>query len=907
MVRVKGEGPDNARIMFVGEASGRDEDRVGRPFVGAAGRELNRFLESVGIKRRDCYVTNVYKSQPPGNRDPSPEEIAGDAGELWSEITRINPAIVVPLGRIAARQFLGDVDVEDVHGIPHAIDGRIIFTCYHPAAGLHSPDLQAFLQYDFDQLRLLLDGKLAPSAPIDQFPSPAYILQPPQPPRPYPVSGPNWLSRDVMAIDTEGVSGRVWGLSYTIAEGQALVVRAADGPGLALVQQLVDRVGKILLHNALHDLPILAEMGIQIPIGKTVDTMVMAYILCLEPQGLKPLARRHCGMAMQSYPEIVREADRRIAREYLERVVAARVCQTCLGVGAVLVRTARARMAERKCPTCDGDGTLYPKPETQLVRNPDGQLAEYNPQSIGRKIRKTLLAMERSELAEFFDARGWWNDQEPETRAAIEAVVGPIPLVSLDDVEPPEAAIHYSARDADATLRVYHKLQPKIDAMALGPILQMDMDILPMVDRMQRVGWLIDIPHFDRLTTEFEGEIGRLERRLRRLAGHYVNPGSPKQVADLLFRELELPPLKLTKSKTRESTDDKTLESLSLSIDPSDERTTQILDTILHYRELQKLVGTYTRPLPLWADGLGRVHSHFRVTRTASGRLSSFEPNFQNIPIKAKRGRDNGKRIRAGFVCREGWRLGSWDLSQIEMRILAHVSGDLNLIRLFVEGENCPEISADGKCLCHDIHLYTSGLIYRKPVSEVTANERLLAKNVGFGIVYGITSKGLQAQMELRGQHWTEEECQDMIDAYLSRAYPGVRDYMMECEAEARRFGLVRDMFGRVRYLPAVHSTASWVASEAVRQAGNHGIQAGAQGVAKLAMLAVWRVLELVWGQGFQIEPLAQVHDELIFEFEDGLEDLIDPMIKKAFAEAVQLRVPIVSQSNFGLRWSDLK
>ena len=482
-----------------------------------------------------------------------------------------------------------------------------------------------------------------------------------------------------------------------------------------------------------------------------------------------------------------------------------------------------------------------------------------------------------------------------------------MPEVSLEDVEPPAEAVRYSARDADATIRVYADLEPKIKAMKLDRVLEMDLGIVPMVDRMQEVGWLIDVPYFHELTKNFEKQMRQLQNEMNKLAGRWVNPASGDQIAELLFGEYELPIIKMTKSKLRGSTDDKSLEALSMQLRPEDERGSRILGTILHYRELQKLVGTYTRPLPLWARRTGRVHPHLRLTRTASGRLASFSPSLQNIPIKPKRGRDNGKQIRAGFICGEGRRLGGWDLNQIEMRVLAHESGDPNLTKLFVQGAMCVERDSEGKCLCHDIHRYTASLIYRKGVAEITDDERLLAKNIGFGIIYGITAKGLKAQMDVRGQRWTESECQDMIDAYLKRAYPGVGGYMEERAAEARRYGHVRDMFGRIRYLPAVHSTAGHIAAEAIRQAGNHPIQAGAQGIIKLAMREVWKALEMLRREGVWVECLMQIHDELILEFEDGAEVLLDGMVKRALNESVQLRVPVESSSHFGQNWSELK
>jgi DNA polymerase I len=275
-----------------------------------------------------------------------------------------------------------------------------------------------------------------------------------------------------------------------------------------------------------------------------------------------------------------------------------------------------------------------------------------------------------------------------------------------------------------------------------------------------------------------------------------------------------------------------------------------------------------------------------------------------NIPSRTK----DGKLVRGCFIADDGMSLSAWDLDQIEMRILAHESQDENLIRLFVEGESCGVRKQKGKCTCHDIHLLTASLIYQIPIDEVTDEQRTLAKNIGFGIVYGITAKGLQAQMSIRGQERSEAECQEMIDAYLTRAYPGVARYMDRMAAEARQQGYVVDMFGRMRYLAAVHSTVKHVAAEAVRQAGNHPIQAGAQGVIKLAMADIHRKTLKLRKKGYRVNWLLQEHDALMCEHDAGLEELLDPIVKKAMSNAAELLVPISSKGGLGARtWAELK
>jgi len=267
-----------------------------------------------------------------------------------------------------------------------------------------------------------------------------------------------------------------------------------------------------------------------------------------------------------------------------------------------------------------------------------------------------------------------------------------------------------------------------------------------------------------------------------------------------------------------------------------------------------------------------------------------------------------GKGIRHGFIARPGYLLGAWDLDQIEMRILAHESEDENLLRLFNEGAECPVAKQFGKCTCHDIHRFTASKVFGRSPDEVSDEERSSAKNVGFGIVYGVTAEGLQLQMYLRGKNTPLEECQRMIDDYLKVAYPGVLRFMETKFTEARRWGYVRDMFGRVRYVTGVWSQLEWVQSAALRQAGNFPIQSGAQGVIKLAMAGVWqRVIPALRSAGCDIRPLLQIHDELVFEFPEGWEDAVDRMVLAEMSGAVRLRVPVGAKGHWGKRWSELK
>lgn len=794
---------------------------------------------------------------------------------------------------------------------------------YHPAFGLHSPDKQNDITEDWKVIAGVVRGDRPPHHIKDRYPNPRYVelrdgdghinILAQQSAVPYHI-----------AIDTEGSRANPWGLSFSVSEGSGYVVRVDQHETLMEVAEAVRQSHvTTILHGALHDLPVLAVMGVR-P-ANFVCTMQMAYSLCLHPHALKPLSYRLCGIReVQSYEDVVGPAGHRLAMEYLRRVLE-HECLTCRGGGEVVTRTKKGvkkGVGTAKCPECGGDGTTWPRPETVVVWE-NGQPKPYTPMSIGRRVRKIITDVESG------------KDTDPRDRCdeeimkVVGPVLGPMPEPTLDHI-PLETAVVYAAGDSDKTLRIFKPLKKECDDAGLWPVLEMDHAIIPMCVRMMDVGMGVDVPYFHQLTKTYRSEMREIENEIKDMVGKYVNPSSSKQVAALLFKDLGLPVIKLTKSKEGESTDDKVLETLKVRTNHP------VIDHLIRYRELHKLVGTYTTTIPEKVGRDGRVHTRIRTTRTTSGRLSAFDPNLMNIPVRS----DSGRQIRDGFVVlrtlidthgvKEAERLfptlvnwydavmgtrytsmGSWDLDQIEMRILAHESRDRRLVQLFNDGYECRVYKLEGKCKCHDIHLLTASLIYRKPIDQITSDERTLSKNVGFGIMYGLTARGLRDQMAVRGQNWTEEECQAMIDAYLEDAYPGVKEYMDRQSGFALANGYVVDMFGRRRYVRAVHSVSKPVSSEALRQSGNHGIQSGAQGVIKLAMRRLWEnTLPVLWSRGYKVEPLMQIHDSLEMEFELGLEDLLNPLITRVFREVgeeIGLRVPIGGKGAWAGRWSELK
>jgi uracil-DNA glycosylase family 4 len=945
--------------MLIGEAPGREEEQCGRPFVGKSGRELTRILDRVGLPRDGMYVTNVCKLRPPyingKQQPPSKEDIERDEQELIEELLRVRPRWVGALGRVATRWLCGDqLDMESSWSLAYPFNGRVadrlrtlgagawvdecrVVPLYHPAAGLHNTDLSAYVWRGIEIFSEYVHERLPATVPVDLFPTPSYTDD---------LSEARRMRGGVVACDTEGLPGRVWGGSLSSEPGRAWVGRVSDAQERGRVveefQRVLDDAERVVFHNALHDVPILDEMGVHVDWARTEDTFLMAYVLRLVPMGLKQLSRRFSGMEMRAYLEVVAPAEHRIAREWVARALAVRECPLCEGTGKVRETRKDGKGLKKQPVRCwwGGcvDGGMWPVREPQLKYDWDtGQWTMTNGWSVGRYLRGLRKDLEAGKYDVAEDGAG--EDEETEAEqpsvrrriqgwpddvvAAIEMEVGELEEPTLDDI-PLDDAVWYSARDADATVRAYPVLREQVERLELTDAYRLDLSVIPVAAEMQRNGMYVDQDYFRGFVAELERDNQIILARIQSRVGRPLNPGSGDQVAGLLFgdRRLEfskkdeftyetqfdLTPEKYTRSGKRASVNDKVLEGLKLK-HSTDTELVELIDLILDYRARDKILGTYARKLPLIADSNSRVHTTIKPCRTATFRWASASPNLQNIPTRQKGNVDLGKLVRRGFVAPPGRVLGSWDFDQIEMRVLAWYSQDENLLRVFREGI--------------DIHSMTAALVFRVPldqfVSELNGSDpalahkrkdqRTSAKNIGFGIVYGVTAEGLRAQMELRGQHWTTEECQSLIDMYLYEAYPGIGRFMMDAHAEARREGYVRSLFGHIRYLPGVHSSISSVREEALRQAANSKIQITAAELLKVSMRAL-RVEYRDVLREVDALILMAVHDELLFELPDTVEAraVVDTVVTAAMTNPVMLDgVRVGTEGKFAYSWDELK
>jgi len=427
---------------------------------------------------------------------------------------------------------------------------------------------------------------------------------------------------------------------------------------------------------------------------------------------------------------------------------------------------------------------------------------------------------------------------------------------------------------ADITLEIWNQLASAVDARGLRPLYaQIELPLARVLAKMERTGVRIDRTELERLSQLMEAEIAKLMAEIHQLAGKTFNISSPQQLGRVLFEDLRLPaPVKYGKGKTISTAAD-VLEELAADH--------EIVRKVLEYRQLTKLKGTYVDALPaLIEERSGRLHTSFNQTGAATGRLSSSNPNLQNIPIRTELGRE----IRAAFVPRQGWKLLVADYSQIELRLLAHFSSDPLLVEAFRNGE--------------DIHTLTAAEVLGIPPNRVTPEARRRAKAVNFGIVYGISPFGLAAQLGI-----AQAEAQKYIQNYFLR-YAGVRKFIDETIAEVRQTGVTRTLFGRERPIPDINSRNSNARGFAERTAVNSPLQGTAADLIKLAMVHIDAALE---AGGYRSAMLLQVHDELVFECPPEEIEAIAKLVKHEMESVHGLQVPLLADVGVGDNWRDAK
>ncbi|MCW8888184.1 MAG: DNA polymerase I [Gammaproteobacteria bacterium] len=437
-----------------------------------------------------------------------------------------------------------------------------------------------------------------------------------------------------------------------------------------------------------------------------------------------------------------------------------------------------------------------------------------------------------------------------------------------------EVATPYAAEDAEVTLALHETLIPQLEEHGLLKLYnELEMPLLSVISTIERTGVLIDSGMLQQQSHEITQKLADIEKAAFDEAGENFNLSSPKQIQAILYDKLELPVLKKT-PKGQPSTAEEVLQELALDY--------LLPELILKHRSLAKLKSTYTDKLPGMINmSTGRVHTSYHQAVAATGRLSSSDPNLQNIPIRSPEGR----RIRQAFIAPEGNLILAADYSQIELRIMAHLSGDEGLLKAFSAGE--------------DVHRATAAEVFGVPTQEVTGDQRRSAKAINFGLIYGMSAFGLAKQLSIG-----RAEAQNYIDLYFAR-YPGVKSYMEETKEQAKAQGYVETLFGRRLYLPDINSSNGQRRQYAERTAINAPMQGTAADIIKRAMLTVDHWIQNDADESMGVKMIMQVHDELVFEVRREQVDVVKSQITELMESAAELNVPLLVEAGVGDNWDE--
>ena len=453
----------------------------------------------------------------------------------------------------------------------------------------------------------------------------------------------------------------------------------------------------------------------------------------------------------------------------------------------------------------------------------------------------------------------------------IEELIGPKGKgqKNMRDLDPKDV-YEYAAEDADVTLKLKNKLEGELKKYGAEDLFyNIEMPLMPVLAEMEMNGVRIDTDSLAETSNVLTKRMDEVEREIYQLAGEQFNIASPKQVGEILFDKLKIVE-KAKKTKTGQYvTNEEVLQSLKSKH--------KIVEAILEHRGLKKLLGTYIDALPkLINPHTGHIHTSFNQATTATGRLSSSDPNLQNIPVRG----EEGKEIRKAFIPEPGCQFFSADYSQIELRVMAHLSGDENMIEAFREG--------------HDIHAATAAKIYKEEMEKVTRDQRTKAKRANFGIIYGITIFGLADRLDI-----SRDEARQLIDGYFE-TFPKVKEYMEKAKEQARKQGYVETLFHRRRYLADINSANSTVRGFAERNAINAPIQGTAADIIKVAMI---RIHNRFRAENIRSKMILQVHDELNFSVYPDEKEKVERIVLEEMQNAFKMEVPLVADCGWGNNW----
>jgi uracil-DNA glycosylase family 4 len=855
---VPGDGPKPCRIAIISDAPAREDVRIRKSLVGPTGACLWPLMDrQAGIYRSECFVTTLSKLPVDADAEEKfpPAEFAKWRELLLEELSEVKPQHILAVGEYVARALLGDLytTMEACHGRVFGTSVSIVPT-WHPAAALRpgQEDLLAFTAWDIkvfgETIRIRQDGTF----PVDTW-RPNRFGELPE------VQVGTWHAYPTqvgaIGIDTEGSVHAPWSLQWATG-GERCIILASDTANIAYFRDWLTSHRKrvyIVLHNALYDLQVLAAMGIDlVALGVPwVDTMEKAYLLGTEPKGLKPLAYRWLGLKMREYEDVVMPHYRTAIRAEAEkRAVLGEVAQT------------------------------HSEKTGRLLKNPK---VTRTPEAAG--LRRALKS-EKNDVKLL-------RERMPD-----------YPAPSFDFV-PFEEAAEYATTDSWATVMLEPILSARVAALGSEEVERLDLAVTPMFAQMEARGLPVDLGKVEALLAEVrEMKECRLQETRLLAERDDFNPGSGDQVAawckDQWDRNRICGLDRLTKSKEREATDERALSAI--------QHEHPMIPAILDYRGLQKLEGTFLLPILEKFGMTGRVHPHWRLTSVKSGRPSTHDPNILAFPSRDAL----GLKIRGCFVAPDGYELTSVDLSQIEPRMAAILSGDEWLLDVYRSGK--------------DIYVELAQRLFRLPVDKIEKKRhRTPTKTVFLGLLYGIGAAKAFEQSIVMGCYdivdgrmvpfFTVEQMEELLKGTLD-VMPGVAAMIAAVAADVRRTGYSSTVLGRKRPLPAVWLQGPrWpqakLREEAIRQAFNHKIQGSSAEVMKRAQMRLESSgIPLIQSFGIEVWPLVQQYDELVLEHTEGYGDIVQATLRDAMeADAAEFNypIPIVAEGATAKDWGSLK
>jgi uracil-DNA glycosylase family 4 len=860
-------GSRHAKIAFVGEAPGRDEETYGEPFIGKSGQVFWQLVwRKLGLNKRDVWTTNLSKVRPQTNPDGSDNPPTDALITRWGPVLRDELEelpyleVIVAVGHHAFKFLTGiDLPMEVVHGRTYrpvhldVASDVVVVPCLHPAAGLRDPDQLSRTWLDLEMARQCLDqgsfGRTVRLTELDPPPTNYVRIESVD-----QMVDEDWTQG--LAIDTEGTPQAPYCLTYSHREGEGRMIRSTDTHlTQAFAHLLALRKPTVFLHNALWDWDVLLAMGVDL-LGMGLDwddSMECQYLLETEPKGLKPSTARWFNVQLQEYEDVCRPYVQLETGWWLDKAVE--------GLGDLDEHIEHDWMTPK--------GNFRKKPKIIRCKCPLCML-------------KAKVLKWREKEVDYIDRVSKLAKDTIQHGTLVEAAGCPPPGYDLNYV-PWTVAMEYACADADFTRRLALLQQPKLEILALKPAHDLDLAVWPFIHKMKRNGMPVDVDMVHSLKEEWADRVELLDESIRIVTGKdsSFNPGSPDQVAHLFFEEWGLPIPKMTKSRKRGSVDKGAIQELFVKY--GDHDTYGATLHLFHDRvTTQKLLG-YCDGILEHTEEDGRIHPRLNMTSVVSGRAAHFLLTF---PTRT----DEGRRIRGCFPAPKGWKYGSWDLSQIELRVMAHLSQDANMIQAFLNKE--------------DLHSKTAAKTFGP---GFTKEQRRASKTTNFLVQYLGSEKALFSQMKLEKLPYTIEDCREFIRVWLDDLYPGVKQYAKKVWGQVRRDGYVRsEVSGRIRYLPGIILQGdrwpdAFLRSEAQRQALNFKVQEMAKHILKLAMVDVMREVP-------DFHPTLDIHDELLGLVPDDekvkadvMERMVDCMTR------YKLDVPVLADGEYGNSWGDFK